>query len=217
MLLFTVATLASPGHATDVRLERLDTDIGPLHYLLLVPDGKGPHIPVLALPPGDQSLDMVRAGLDPWADQMLEDGFLVVSPIAPTSAPFTDPASFGRLVAVMDHVESAFRLRGDWRLFGISNGGLSAFALSTSHPDRFRNVTVLPGAFTTEATPAALRRKRVTLVVGSRDDPWLGATRQSHAWLEGAGVRSELVVLEGQRHDAYRSVHWSELKRWLLR
>jgi len=196
----------------------LETSLGPVTYTVLVPEGLGPHPAILALPPGSQNRAMVVAGLELWREQMVADGFLVVSPVAPDSGLFTCACSHDRLPELLDHVAAEYSVaEGWWMLFGISNGGRSALVVGAAYPERFRSVTVLPGATSTPSTLGPLAGLRTTFAVGSRDDGWLACSRSAHSYLRGIGGESELVVLEGKGHAAFQSVPWPRLRSWLTR
>jgi pimeloyl-ACP methyl ester carboxylesterase len=213
MLLHLLAFAA----AAELSFTRLDTPEGPIEYAVLVPETKGPRVGLLALPPGPQTREMAQAGLHDWAEDMLKQGLVVVAPVAPPSGAFPDPASYNRLPHLMDHVAREHNVKGAWYLFGISNGGRSALALAPAHPNRFRSVTVLPGAASNPALLAPLADIPVTLVVGSDDTAWLSQSQVAHDVIHAAGGNAELVVLQGQGHYAFKSVDWPTLWGWISR
>lgn len=210
--------LSAIAQGAPLIFETLDTPEGPVTYAVLAPKGKGPHQGVLALPPGPQTKAMVEAGLAKWQDDFVQGGFLVVSPVAPETGLYTTAESHARLPALMDHVAREHRLAaGGWSLFGISNGGRSALVIGPAYPERFRNLTVLPGAVRDPETLAPFGKRPVTWVVGSRDAGWVESSQRGHAWLSANGGQSELVVLDGLGHSAFQSVSFATLKGWITR
>ena len=200
----------------------LQTADGPLEYALCVPSGAGPHPAILALPPGPQTRTMVAEGLRRWRAQMVADGFLVVSPVAPQEGLFTCGSAHARLPALLDHVESEHLIAGGrWHLFGISNGGRSALVVGPAYRERFQSVTVLPGATSNPESLRPLVGLPVTFGVGGQDRGWLESSQRAQKWLSEAGVRTgwepELVVLDGQGHAASQSVSWATLKGWMTK
>ena len=160
---------------------------------------------------------MVRAGLAQWHEGMVAEGFVVVSPVAPKTGLFTG-ASHRRLPALLDHVAERYAVEsGRWHLFGISNGGRSALVVGSAYPNRFRSVTVLPGALARPASLDVLGSTPVTFVVGSEDGGWVQSSRAAHRSLSQRGGNSRLVVLEGQGHAAFQTVAWEQLRAWLTR
>ncbi len=207
----------TPTLAIALTFHTNQTPKGPVEYALLAPDGPGPHPAILALPPGPQTRDMVREGLAPWQDQMVADGFMVLSPVAPDEGLYTCATAHDRLPALLDHVAATHPVEGDtWHLFGISNGGRSALVVGPAYADRFRSVTVLPGA-TAEPEALAGLEMPITFMVGSQDGGWLESSRQAHGLLESRGRNTELVVLEGQGHTAFRAVDWKTLRARITR
>ena len=118
-----------------------------LEYLLSMPEGTTPgsdYRVLLALPPGDQTRDLVKV-YEPWLPYFQEHGWVVCSPVAPDGKLFFR-GSERYLPQILDHVESRVKVsRGKFYLFGVSNGGISAFRVATLNPERFHSLTVLPG------------------------------------------------------------------------
>jgi pimeloyl-ACP methyl ester carboxylesterase len=161
---------------------------------------------------------MVAAGLERWQTEMVADGYLVVSPVAPDVGLFTGPCAHARLPELMDHIEATHAVApGGWHLFGISNGGRSALVVGAAYSERFRSVTVLPGATTTPESLRPLLSLLVTFAVGGQDGGWLENSQAAQRWLENAGGRAKLVVLPEQGHTAFQTVDWATLEGWMTR
>ncbi|MBX2799595.1 MAG: hypothetical protein KTR31_18100 [Myxococcales bacterium] len=212
-----VAALAAPTQAAPLTFHTLQTEQGTLEYALLVPKGRGPHPAILALPPGPQTRPMVQAAVHNWSDEMVRDGYLVVSPVAPEQGLFTDPASHALIPKLLDHVAGSHRIWKNWYLYGISNGGRSALVVGAAYPQRFRSITVLPGAVADPATLQPITSIPVTWVVGSEDGPWVTASHDGHDWLTTHGGNSQLALLDGLGHMAFHTVRWNQLETWLTR
>ncbi len=214
----TLASVVAFGIAAPLVFSTFQTAAGPVTYTVLTPEGEGPHPAILALPPGSQTKSLVADGLAKWQEEMVADGYLVLSPVAPDSGLFTSAGSYSRLPALMDHVAREHSVKpGGWILFGISNGGRSALEVGAAYVDRFLSVTVLPGATSKPQDLKALTSIPVTLAVGSEDGGWLESSQQTAEYLNAAGGDAKFVVIEGQGHSAFRVVDWATLKGWMTR
>lgn len=190
-----------------------------LEFGVLRPEGPGPFKTVLALPPGPQNRSMVQAILKPWADEFTANGWLVVSPVAPDGTMFFK-GSEAHIPVLLDHVAAELPADDGKRwLFGISNGGVSAFRVATLYPERFRSMTVIPGVprRIDQERLAQLAELKVNLVVGGDDTGWTTGSHETKKTLKTLGVDVLLKVYEGQGHSAFASVDWATLEGWLTR
>ena len=159
---------------------------------------------VLALPPGGQERSMVTAGLNAyWEDEGTRRNYVVVSPAAPGGTLFFRGAE-RHLPAFMQRLAETYNVAGGkFHLAGVSNGGLSAFRVATTHPERFHSVTVVPGFPPAEADLQAvdgLRGVKVNMFVGANDVGWLQPMQTARERLEGAGVDVYFEVVPGAGH-----------------
>jgi len=183
-----------------------------VEYATVGTPGGGPVL--LALPPGPQTREMVAAGLDPWADAMAEDGWFVVSPVSPSGLFFTDSA--GIVPAFVDAAAAThgFEPTG-LHVFGMSNGGISAFTAAIAEPDRFAAVVTMPGRPTDEDMEGldALSQVPVTIVVGADDEAfWVEGAVAAEAKLQAAGGSIVLTTLPGTGHAAHIAYDWPALR-----
>ena len=172
---------------------------------------------LLALPPGPQTREMVVAGLELWADAMAEDGWFVISPVSPVGLLHTDSAAL--LPDFLDAVATAHAIGTEGlALFGMSNGGLSAFALAIDQPQRFAALLTVPGRPTDDDMPRlqALRTIPVTMIVGADDgDFWVTGAQSTKTALEHAGATVTLQLLPDTAHAAHLSLDWPTLRAHL--
>lgn len=204
-----VAALSlSAGHGQAAEFKTLTLpDQTELTYAVAHPDGFDPlsEYPVLlALPPGGQSTDMVRAGLDAyWEAEGTRRGFIVVSPAAPNGELFMSGGR--RLIApFLDHIRNTYRIADDRvHLTGVSNGGLSAFAAALDNPEAFQTVTVIPGFPPSREDFAALDRLaglKINMFVGGNDSGWLDSMAATQAEFERLGLDSTYEVVPAEGH-----------------
>lgn len=129
--------VAAAAHAADDH--QFIHDGHTIDYALVLPDhfDKSKAYPVLlALPPGDQSRQMVEAGLNfYWEAEAKRRGWVVISPIAPSGENFYSGLE-RELPPLVDEVARSVRVEGGKvHLAGVSNGGLSAYRVITEFPD----------------------------------------------------------------------------------
>lgn len=169
---------------------------------------------LLALPPGPQTREMVVAGIEKWATPMQEAGWFVLSPVSPEGLFFTDSA--GLLPGFIDAAAKAHGIAAEGLLlFGMSNGGLSAFTVALAEPNRFRAIVTIPGRPTDEdlGKVSALAGMPVAIVVGADDDAfWLTGAESTKSALEGAGGAVELRVLPDTGHAAHVDIDWDTFR-----
>ncbi len=205
--LATALSLAS-GHSQAAEFKTLTLpDQTELTYAVAHPDGFDPQneYPILlALPPGGQTTDMVRAGLDAyWEDEGTSRGFVVISPAAPNGELFM---SGGRrhIAPFVDHIRATYRVAGGKiHLTGVSNGGLSAFAAAIDNRGAFQSVTVIPGFPPSREDFAALDRLaglKINMFVGGNDGGWLDSMAATQAELKRLGFDSTYEVVPAEGH-----------------
>ena len=192
--------------AADV-LDRTTTINGMrVEYKVITPrnfDPAKPYPAVLAFPPGDQSMLMVRVGIDyHYQAEAERRGYLVIEPAAPEGVGFVRggdkifPAFIEKILADYK-IES-----GKFNASGQSNGGRAAFKIAVDYPQYFLSVTGLPGRLE-NATPAqldTLAKLCVHNFVGEDDDAWLGESRAQADALKARGAKMTLHVEKGQGH-----------------
>ncbi len=172
--------------------------------------------PVLyALPPGPQDRAMVIEGLERWIDDFRREGWTVLSPVAPSGGQF-----MRRHLPLVTEFLSTARARhgipdGPVRLFGMSNGGISALEAAARHPELFSSVTVAPGYLRSMELAPALSALPVVVVAGERDPSWLERGRALVDALRHEGGRARLRVVRGEGHEAGLTLGFRELRSYL--
>jgi len=172
---------------------------------------------VLALPPGPQTREMAEACIERWRRQWQDAGWIVLAPFAPEGEPFVS-AGAKHLGPLVEALASRYAPDGaKFHLFGISNGGRSAFTAALASPERFHSMVVIPGVPRPEEAErfSELTHLPITLVVGSEDGGWTTASADAVAKLKELGGKAELVVIEGEGHRAFATVPFSDLDGWL--
>ena len=178
-----------------------------IDYALILPahfDKSKAYPVLLALPPGDQSRQMVEAGLDSyWETEAKRRGWVVISPSAPSGESFYTGLD-QELPPLLDEVAHSVLFEGGKvHLAGISNGGLSAYRVITEFPERFLSLTVLPGVPPDARAFAALKSLKgipVAAFVGGDDTEWVSGSREASRKLDGLGIPNTLTIVPGSGH-----------------
>ncbi len=178
-----------------------------VEVLVLEPEGFDPEVahPLLvALPPGGQSMKLVRSAAESyWYALSSMRGWIVVSPAAPAGRLFVDDEGAALLPGLVKKLEELYKVEGKVHLAGVSNGGKSAFRSAIDNPQLYASLTVMPGVPPSSAffkRLAELEGLPVLMYVGEQDAPWLKGSRTTAARLGEAGVAVELIVVPGDRH-----------------
>jgi poly(3-hydroxybutyrate) depolymerase len=177
-----------------------------LQYKVVLPkdyDADKAYPAVLALPPGDQGMDMVQFTLiRNWAAEAQRRGYIVVIPSAPNGRPFTRegvrvfPEFLEKLLRDYKIKDNKFHIAG------MSNGGLSAFHVAASYPQFFSTVTGFPG-YLPDASPErvkALAGMCIHMHVGEMDTRWRDAMQQQAADFRANGLAVQFTVEQGEPH-----------------
>lgn len=156
---------------------------------------------VLALPPGDQSLETTVATVDgTYEAEALRRGWVVVSPVAPDGVSFWRGSEV-HVGPILDWIETWVRPEGGrFHLLGVSNGGISAFRAATLHEGRIASLVVYPGRPGAEGELDAVVGIPVRLFVGGADERWVAPVREAAAGLEALGGDVVLEVVPGAPH-----------------
>ena len=159
---------------------------------------------LLVFPGGKQTMDSVRANLARyWQDEALRRGYIVISPAAPAGRPFYEDGAdlipeFLQLQLVQ------FRIAGGkFHAAGLSNGGVSAFAVAVRNPQLFHSLTALAG-FPVEQIDFdrlhRLRNIRVTMFVGNSDLYWKEGMERTRDRLASLGTQVYFEVIPRNGH-----------------
>ncbi len=178
-----------------------------IDYALVLPDHfdkTKPYSVLLALPPGDQSRQLVEAGLNLyWEAEAKRRGWVVISPAAPEGESFYTGLD-KELPSLLDEVAKSVLFEGGKaHLAGVSNGGLSAYRVITEFPGRFLSLTVLPGIPPDARAFAALDRLQgipVAAFAGGEDTEWVRGSRETKQELDRLGIQNTLTIVPGQGH-----------------
>ena len=167
-------------------------------------DTRGPRPVLLALPPGDQSRDMVAAGHRLyWKAEAERLGWTVISPIAPEGE-VLHGANLQRVMELVDHLEKTYDVEyGRVHVAGVSNGGRTGLQLALEHADRFASLSLLPGmrAGLEPKELPALARLPLAMYVGGDDTDWLGPMKRMATELTKLGhPPARFTVFEGEGH-----------------
>jgi predicted peptidase len=186
-----------------------------LEYLISVPEAfevGGTYPTLLALPPGDQTRDLVMV-YESWLPTFQEQGWVVCCPVAPDGKLFFQ-GSERYLPQIMDHIEGRVNLAGGkFYLFGVSNGGISAFRAATLNPERFHSITVLPGwpKPADEERLDALTNMPINFLVGELDGRWRTKSELFSGKISSMGGDTTLEVIPGEGHMAFHSMQVQRL------
>jgi len=158
---------------------------------------------ILAFPPGEQTMDMVMGTLQRnWAGEAQRRGYIVVIPAAPREGLFMEEGA-RVFPAFLDQLLEEYKIRDrKFHIAGMSNGGISAFAIAASYPQYFWSVTGFPG-FLPDATPErvnALAGLCINLHVGELDTDWQRTMEEQAAEFRRKGFTVRMTVEKGQGH-----------------
>jgi hypothetical protein len=194
--------LPSMARPQGVQFHRLMHDGKVLEYALILPepfDKTASYPVVLALPPGDQSKQLVVNALFLyWEALAKKRGWVVISPAAPAGTTFHTGAE-KEIPNLLDEVAKSVNFEGGKaHLAGLSNGGRSAYRVITEYPERFLSLTVLPGVPPDERAVNALGRIKgipVAAFVGENDREWVRESRKTKKKLDALGIENKLTVV----------------------
>lgn len=177
-----------------------------VHYTVVLPTNFDPsqsYPAVLAFPPGNQDMNMVRTTLiGNWSREAQRRGYIVVIPAAP------DGQSFNREGArvfpeFLDKLLADYKIRDNkFHIAGMSAGGISAFRVAASHPRYFLSVTGFPG-YLRDAPPEGLNALAglcIYMHVGELDERWVAPVRRQASDLKAKGYAVRLTVEKGEPH-----------------
>jgi len=175
-----------------------------IEYAIVLPPAFDPQriYPVLvALPPGQQTIDLVTDSLNEyWVEGAMQHGWVVISPAAPGNRFYFKEgekfiSEFLDSVAVRFHPEG-----GKLHLAGVSNGGLSAFHIAVRHPDKFRSVLTAPGSAGDDLKKLKrLKSIPVAMFVGEKDG-WRPEVELTQVELSRLGGQVQVTILPNEGH-----------------
>jgi pimeloyl-ACP methyl ester carboxylesterase len=104
-------------------------------------------------------------------------------------------------------------------LFGVSNGGISAFRVATLNPERFHSLTVLPG------WPKPADEKRldkilklpINFLVGEADTRWRNKSEEFSRTISSMGGDVSFEVIAREGHMAFHVFPAQRLMQIILR
>ena len=178
-----------------------------MDYALVLPNDFRParaYPVILALPPGQQTRNMVITGLDLyWEREGAKRGYIVVSPVAPGGKLFFR-GSEKYIPEFLAHIAASFVVKGGkFHVTGMSNGGLSAFRVALRNPGKFASLTVVPGFPPSRAESLALfklKEIKINMYVGGNDETWKKRMRETKASFDRLGKKIYFEIVPGAGH-----------------
>ena len=192
------AILSLPVHSQSDPVELLDYEVAGRS------DTDGPRPVLLALPPGNQSLQLVEFVEQLyWQKEAERLGWTVISPVAPAGESLSGP-NIARVLQLVDYVEKTFDVEhGRVHVAGASNGGRTALQLALVQPERFASLSLLPGMQEgiDETQLESLTRLPIAMYVGGNDTGWLVPMKAMADELTALGHPPALFrVFDGEGH-----------------
>ena len=192
-----------------------------LHYFVARPEDFEPHevLPgVFVLPPGSQTRDRTEAALEVVMEKLGGHRCCVFSPVAPEGVLFCE-GSERYLPDFLEYVLKEYAVEGGTlSLFGVENGGISAFRIGCMEPGLFHSLTVMPGCPRDQDLTrlSDLRDLPVWLYAGANDRQWVERGRFALRALQQAGVNAKLEVVPDEDHDILSDFDEFRLRGLLL-
>ena len=206
-VLALAVTLAGASAQAEV-INKTDTIHGTLvEYVVVLPNGYDPakaYPAVLAFPPGEQTLSLVKGMVDiVWRQHAEERGYIVIEPAAPEGARFFQGGD--RIFpAFFDTIQSDYKiLDNKFHIAGISAGGTSAFWIAAQYPDTFWSVTGFPGRLRDGAPEQldAFAKMCIYMFVGEFDTDAMRNDMQEQAQaLRAKGFDVSFSVEKDEKH-----------------
>ena len=193
-----VAILSLPVHSQSDPVKLLDYEVAGRS------DTDGPRPVLLALPPGNQSLQLVEFVEQLyWQKEAERLGWTVISPVAPGGESLSG-ANIDRVLQLVEHVEETIDVEhGRVHVAGASNGGRTALQLALVQPERFASLSLLPGMQEgiDETQLESLTSLPIAMYVGGNDAGWLVPMKAMAAELTKLGHPPAVFrVFEGEGH-----------------
>jgi len=176
-----------------------------IEYGLILPEGfdaASPYPVLLALPPGQQDIDLTLLFTSSYLREVLARGWVVISPAAPNGTLFFQGSEryIDEFLASLDWIQPE---DGQIHISGISNGGRSAFAVAALDPDRYASMIVFPGYPDAPDDRTALEtfvELPIAMLVGGDDAGWIGPMTTTLDTLESLGGSVSLEIRDGEGH-----------------
>ena len=167
-------------------------------------DTEGPRPVLLALPPGNQSRELVEFVEQLyWQKEAERLGWTVISPVAPSGESLSG-SNIDRVLQLVEHIERTYEVEdGRVHVAGASNGGRTALQLALVQPERFASLSLLPGMQEgIEKTQIeSLIDLPIAMYVGGNDRGWLVPMQAMADELTKLGhAPAVLRVFEGEGH-----------------
>jgi len=220
------ATPQMPANQRAMRLETDTTEAGDVRYLLYLPPAyakaRKPWPLVLFLHGlGESGHDLALVGKH-GPPKLIGAGndfpFICVSPQCPKGKWWSRPDRLAGLVALLDHVQTTYRVDTDRvYLTGLSMGGFGTWALAAREPKRFAALAPICG----KGDPATAERFAQTptwVFHGDADRVVpLQHSRDMVDALRKAGGTPKLTVYEGVGHDSWTRTYANpDFWKWIL-
>ena len=204
-----LSTVDEVSHAPGAQTTgRLTVEGFAVDYVAITPDGfvTGNTAPVLiAFPPGGQDFATTQSvANETYLTEAVARGWVVFSPAAPERGTLWFDQSADLVPEILDWIETWVEPEnGRFHVAGISNGGLSTFALAARVPDRIESMVVFPGFPRTdseiESFPALLDIP-ILMFVGGNDPTWIAPMEAAADAIAELGGEVELEVFPGECH-----------------
>lgn len=193
-----LATLSLPVQSQSNPIELLEYEVAGRT------DTDGPRPVLLALPPGNQSRQMVEFVVQRYSKQeAMRLGWTVISPVAPEGQ-LLSGSNIGRVLELVDHVEKTYEVEyGRIHVAGVSNGGRTALELALAQPERFASLSLLPGMQENIGTKQleSLKHLPIAMYVGGNDTAWLVPMKAMVEGLTKLGhPPAAFLVFKGEGH-----------------
>ena len=158
---------------------------------------------LLALPPGGQNRQMVKASFALYWSNAGKKGWVVVVPAAPKGEAYNNGAEV-LIPEFLKKIKERYKpAGGKFHLAGVSNGGTSVFRIAGLFPDEFHSLIAMPGFPKSDKDKenlAKLKEKPIALYVGSKDTKWIGPMESTVKKLKELGADVTFEKIEGEGH-----------------
>lgn len=187
-----------------------------MSYFIEMPVTNSPAPLAIVMGGGKGDRGPAYKALNKLGKPLAERGWVAVSPISPKGQSFYNSAEVKQLIYLINHLlkKSEISLTQKMLVGGLSNGGISAFAMAKRAPQRFSGVIMTPGLPFNIRSDTDLKQLPIYLRIGEDDKlEWADFYDRAVKDLTRAKARVNAKLLQNTGHGF--NLNWQALDAWL--